>query len=82
MQNKFIDSVSGGTEMTFYTDSGREIHYYGEEFGESIHSKVEGDPVTTLNDLFGVLLKSWVRETAYPSAQKDPQYCLMNQTKR
>ena len=28
----------------------------------------------SLNELFEVLLKAWIKETAYPSCQKDPQY--------
>lgn len=56
----------------FKTISGRNIYYYGEEFGDiiqttnSIYVKVK-----TLNDLFGILLKSWSKETAYPLSQAD-----------
>ena len=52
----------------------------GEEFGDSIKS-INGNEfsnIKTLNDLFAILLKSWKRETAYPSCQRDPQYNLDN----
>ena len=60
----------------FKTNSGRYIYYYGEEFGDSIKSinNSEFANIKTLNDLFAILLKSWRRETAYPSCQRDPQY--------
>ena len=64
----------------FNTNSGRNIYYYGEEFGDSIKS-INGNEfsnIKTLNDLFAILLKSWKRETAYPSCQRDPQYNLDN----
>lgn len=32
----------------------------------------------TLNDFFEIMLKSWVKESAYPTAQKDPQFNLAN----
>ena len=67
----------------FNTNSGRNIYYYGEEFGDSIKS-INGNEfsnIKTLNDLFAILLKSWKswkRETAYPSCKRDPQYNLDN----
>ena len=64
----------------FKTNSGRNIYYYGEEFGDSIKS-INGNEfsnIKTLNDLFAILLKSWKRETAYPSCKRDPQYNLDN----
>ncbi len=62
----------------FKTESGRNIYYYGEEFGEMpvVNKIYEG--INTLNDLFGVLLKAWTKESAYPSAQKDPEYNKSN----
>lgn len=64
--------------MNFFTNSGREIHYFGEEYGDIPLAGRKQDSVSTLNDLFSLLLKSWVRETAYPSAQRDPQYDRKN----
>ena len=62
----------------FKTESGRDIYYYGEEFGGMpvVNKIFKG--ISTLNDLFGILLKAWSRETAYPSAQKDPEYNKSN----
>lgn len=62
----------------FKTESGKNIYYYGEEFGEMpvVNKIYEG--INTLNDLFGVLLKAWTKESAYPSAQKDPEYNKSN----
>lgn len=62
----------------FKTESGRNIYYYGEEFGEMpvVNKIYKG--INTLNDLFGVLLKAWTKESAYPSAQKDPEYNKSN----
>ena len=63
----------------FKTESGRDIYYYGEEFGDSI--KVinnKYDKIKTLNDLFGIIIEAWEKETAYPSAQKDPEYNKVN----
>lgn len=62
----------------FKTESGRDIYYYGEEFGGMpvVNKTFKG--ISTLNDLFGILLKAWSRETAYPSAQKDPEYNKSN----
>ena len=62
----------------FKTESGRNIYYYGEEFGEMpvVNKIYEG--INTLNDLFRVLLKAWTKESAYPSAQKDPEYNKSN----
>lgn len=58
----------------FFTESGRPIYYHGEECKniEAINLIFAG--VRTLDDLFEVLLKSWCRETAYPSCQKDYVY--------
>lgn len=60
----------------FKTQSGRAITYFGEEFGNEIKRNIEkeSNKINTLNELFEVLLKAWTRETAYPSAQKDPEY--------
>lgn len=56
----------------FKTESGRDIYYYGEEFGDTIgvvDNKYE--KIETLNDLFELLLKAWEKNTAYPSSQAD-----------
>lgn len=56
----------------FKTISGRNIYYYGEEYGDDI--KVisnEYEKIKTLNDLFEVLLKAWEKNTAYQSSQAD-----------
>lgn len=60
----------------FKTQSGRDITYFGEDYGNGIKRNTEksSNRINTLNELFEVLLKAWVRETAYPSAQKDPEY--------
>ena len=56
----------------FKTISGRNIYYYGEEFGDIIKAKDNRyDKITTLNDLFGILLRCWNKETAYPASQAD-----------
>ena len=64
----------------FYTNSNREISYFGFEDGEEIKRK-HPDPskaIQSLNDLFGLLLKAWSKETAYPSSQKDPNFNIDN----
>lgn len=60
----------------FKTQSGRDITYFGEDYGNEIKRNTEksSNRINTLNELFEVLLKAWVRETAYSSAQKDPEY--------
>ena len=60
----------------FKTNSGRKITYYGQEYGDEITRKSQSNnnKINTLNELFGILLKAWYRDTAYPSAQKDPEY--------
>ncbi len=56
----------------FKTISGRNIYYYGEEFGDIINSTNSPyEKIRTLNDLFGILLKSWDKETAYPTSKID-----------
>lgn len=62
----------------FKTESGRDIYYYGEEFGEMPVVNKLFKEISTLNDLFGVLLKAWTKESAYPSAQNDPEYNKSN----
>lgn len=58
----------------FYTKSGREIYFNGEEYQylEAKNSMFIG--INTLGALFAVLLKAWCKETAYPSCQKDYIY--------
>ena len=60
----------------YRTESNRIINYYGQEYGDSIVRKNQNgkNKINTLNELFEVLLKAWIKETAYPSCQKDPQY--------
>lgn len=54
----------------FKTKNGRNIYYYGEEFGNEItiinnlYKKIN-----TLNDLFEILLKCWDKDTAQTNAQ-------------
>ena len=76
VKNPDLDKdVFKNNEGRFKTKSGRNIYYYGEEFGDLI--KVidnKYDKINTLNDLFGLLLESWCLETAFPKAQIDPQY--------
>lgn len=56
----------------FKTISGRNIYYYGEEFGDTIQVKNSVyEEIKTLNDLFRILLKCWEKETAYPASQAD-----------
>lgn len=62
----------------FKTESGRDIYYYGEEFGEMPVVNKLFNEISTLNDLFGVLLRAWTKESAYPSAQNDPEYNKSN----
>lgn len=64
----------------FKTESGRTIKYYGIEYGDSIKRKnnSEKNKINTINELFGVLLDAWIKETAYPSSQKDPNYDKSN----
>ena len=62
----------------FKTVTGRDIYYYGEEYGDMPVINKRFDGISTLNELFGILLKAWEKETAYPSAQRDPQYNKYN----
>lgn len=56
----------------FKTKSGREISFLGEENANEIRCIEKNDyGVQTLADLFGILLESWCKETAYPSCQHD-----------
>lgn len=54
----------------FKTESGRDIYYYGEEFGNDIvviNNKYHN--IKCLNDLFFYLLKCWNKDTTYPIFQ-------------
>ena len=62
----------------FKTESGRDIYYYGEEFGEMPVVNKLFNEISTLNDLFGVLLKAWTKESAYLLAQNDSEYNKSN----
>lgn len=56
----------------FCTKSGRIISYYGNEYTKDIVRKNKRDSkIDTIDDLFGILLEVWCKETAYPSCQKD-----------
>ncbi|MBR1802120.1 hypothetical protein IJ768_02770 [Candidatus Saccharibacteria bacterium] len=52
--------------MKYVTKSGREISFYGAGERED------------LDKFFGVLLKSWVKRSAYPASQNDPEYNFDN----
>ena len=56
------------------TNSGREIHYYGEEYSDDIIAIKSNTSVRTLDDFFELLMKCWCKETAYPSSQADYDY--------
>ena len=58
----------------FKTNVGRNIYYYGEEFGNMVAKNKLFNGINTLNDLFGILLKSWSKETAYPSSARDKSF--------
>jgi hypothetical protein len=55
----------------FKTKSNREITYYYPLFFNTNVKSQEFKDITTLDDLFGKLLKCWDKSTAYPSCQKD-----------
>lgn len=63
------------TNKIYRTVSGREISYYGMDAGSATYSIDENEEIT-LNEFFEIMLKSWVKESAYPSAQKDPQLMI------
>ena len=65
------------TNKIYRTASGRVISFYGIDAGAAIYSIDENEEIT-LNEFFEIMLKSWVKESAYPSAQKDPQFNLAN----
>ena len=52
--------------MKYFTKSGREISFYG----AGVRPEIDA--------LFGVLLKSWVKRSAYPGSQDDPKYDFDN----
>jgi len=66
--------------MIFKTETQRTITYYGQEYGDSIVRKSSNkkNKINTLNELFEILLKAWIRETAYPSCQNDLEYNKAN----
>ena len=53
--------------------SGRNITYYGIEYTKDLKRKDKNNngKINTINELFGLLLDVWCRETAYPSCQHD-----------
>lgn len=66
----FIDNIG-----KFKTASGRNIYYYGEEFGDEIKNiSNEYLKIENLNSLFAILLNVWKKETAYLSEQNGPKY--------
>ena len=45
--------------------------YFGEQLGNKLRLHPENSSIQTLNDLYNILRKSWSKDTAYPSCQKD-----------
>ena len=59
----------------FTTNSGRFISYYGREHTLDIQRQDgNNSTISTINQLFNVLLNVWCKETTYPSCQKDYDY--------
>ena len=71
------DKCHQATNKIYRTASGRVISFYGVNAGNAIYSIDENERLT-LNEFFEIMLKSWVKESAYPSTQKDPQFNLSN----
>ena len=71
------DKCHQATNKIYRTASGRVISFYGINAGAAIYS-IEENYKITLNEIFEIMLKSWVKESAYPSTQKDPQFNLAN----
>lgn len=65
------------TNKIYKTSSGRVITYYGIDAGAIIYS-IDKNEEITLNEFFEIMLKTWVKEYAYPSAQHDLQFNLAN----
>ena len=55
----------------FYTESGRTISYRGRGIKCCPVDNKYGDKIQSLDDLFGLLLDCWCRETAYPPCQEE-----------
>ena len=56
----------------FTTASGRKITYYGHEYAnEIVRIKGSNKIIKSIDELFDILLKSWCKETAFPSCQSD-----------
>lgn len=56
----------------FKTKSGRAISYYGNEYTKDIQRRGgQKNKISTIDQLFEILLDVWCKETAYPSCQKD-----------
>ena len=65
----------------FTTNSGRFISYYGREHTLDIQRQDgNNSTISTINQLFNVLLNVWCKETTYPSCQKDYDYDLFGGT--
>ena len=61
----------GGINI-YTTKSGRPISYYGKEYTSDIQRKNgNGNIIYSIDQLFGMLLEVWCRDTAYPSCQID-----------
>lgn len=59
----------------FTTNSGRFISYYGKEHTLDIQRQDgNNSTISTIDQLFNVLLNVWCKETTYPSCQKDYDY--------
>lgn len=56
----------------FTAKSGRPISYYGIEYTSGIQRKNGKDrAISSIDQLFGILLEVWCKDTAYPSCQSD-----------
>ena len=64
----------------FKTLTGRNIYYYGEEFGDMPILNRIADNINTLNDLFGALLRCWSQDTIYSISQINMPYDSNNPT--
>lgn len=59
----------------FETKSGRPILYYGREYTSDIQREKEKEcAIHSIDQLFGILLDVWCKDTAYPSCQADYDY--------
>lgn len=67
----FVSLECGGMEM-FTTKSGRTISYHGREYTAGIKRKDgKNHAICSIDQLFGILLDVWCKQTAYPVCQND-----------